>query len=106
MKKSEPTATGATVELFDDTDKYWHSVCISFVNGAGAPVTSLASGTATGYALRQGADQENLFTDTLDLTAGERSWYAFHAQIKSVRVEFTGLPADTFGIIQVNSWDG
>lgn len=105
MKQSQPTATGATVNLYDDTDKYWHSVCVSFVDGDGDPVAGTVTGTATAYALRQGADKEVEFFETLDLAADERSWFPFQAHIQTIRVSFDGLPADTFGIITINSWE-
>lgn len=104
-KRSDPTNSVAVVNIGNESMKNWHTVCLSFQDGAGAPVTTLATGTAIGYARRQGSDKYETFSDSLNLAYDERTWMPFNDLIDSVKVELSNLPANVFGVVQVNNWE-
>lgn len=91
------------IELGMEATFHWHQIGISIYDNNGNPA-GIASGTLAGEALKIGFDVTDIFTDTLDLGAGDRGWFSETAGVRSFFFTPTGLPSDRNYIVTVDNW--
>lgn len=101
LTKSQPTTNTATIER-DPIAGMWHEVSVSIIDQNGQPLERVSSGQARATAVIYG--QPTPFEAPLLLSKGERLWAAFTGPLEQVRVDFSGLPAGAFGVLELNSW--
>lgn len=101
ITNSQPTTTTATIER-DPIAGMWHEVSVTITDQNGQPLERVSSGQARATAVIYG--QPTPFDAPLLLSKGERLWAAFTGPLELVRVDFSGLPAGAFGVLNVNTW--
>jgi hypothetical protein len=91
------------VDLGFQINFQWHEITVSVFDAAGDPGTGV-TGTLAGQVRKRGADQIEVFTETLDLAAGDRSWLPELSVAEIFQFTPTGFNATFTYFISVNSW--
>ncbi len=91
------------VDLDFQINFQWHEITVSVFDAAGDPATGV-TGSLAGEVIKSGADQSEVFTESLDLAAGDRSWLPELSVAKTFFFTPTGLNATYIYFVSINSW--
>ena len=91
------------IELGFEINFQWHEITVSVFDAGGDPATGV-TGTLSAQVTKRGADQPEVFTQTLDLSAGDRSWTPELSVAETFSFTPTGFNATFTYVISVNSW--
>ncbi len=91
------------VELGFQINFQWHEITVSVFDASGDPATGV-TGTLSGQATKSGSDQPEVFTESLDLAAGDRSWLPELSVAQIFQFTPAGLNATYTYFVTVNSW--
>lgn len=92
------------IDLGFEVNYEWHEITVSVFDDSGEPATTGVTGTLSAKVLKLGADREEDFTESLNLSANDRSWDPELSMAEAFFTTVTGLNTDYSYRITVNSW--